>query len=94
MRHAAVVATGRLDFPDQINDVLASPGPAAGLAGRGRRARGGVAVDLGWSDGRLQQAVLGSDRDARVRVTVPGSSSPVEVALAASDPHPLTSSSA
>jgi len=30
-RHAAVVATGRSDFPNQINDVLAFPGFFRGL---------------------------------------------------------------
>ena len=31
MRHAAVVATGRSDFPNQINNVLAFPGVFRGL---------------------------------------------------------------
>jgi malate dehydrogenase (oxaloacetate-decarboxylating) len=30
-KHAFVVATGRSDFPDQINNVLAFPGPFRGL---------------------------------------------------------------
>ena len=35
-RHAAVVATGRSDFPNQINNVLAFPGLLPRTAGRGR----------------------------------------------------------
>ncbi len=35
-QHAAVVATGRSDYPNQINNVLAFPGFFRGNAGRGR----------------------------------------------------------
>jgi hypothetical protein len=45
---------------------------------------------LEWSDGVLQQAVLRSDRDTRVRLSVPGSSTALEVDVTASDPYPLT----
>ena len=37
MRHAAVVATGRSDFPNQINNVLAFPGVFRGLLDAGAR---------------------------------------------------------
>jgi malate dehydrogenase (oxaloacetate-decarboxylating) len=37
-RHAAVVATGRSDFPNQINNVLAFPGVFAGAFDAGARA--------------------------------------------------------
>jgi malate dehydrogenase (oxaloacetate-decarboxylating) len=43
-RHAAVVATGRSDFPNQINNVLAFPGCSAGCsARRAARCPAGVA---------------------------------------------------
>ena len=38
-RHAAVVATGRSDYPNQINNVLAFPGVFAGALRRRRHAR-------------------------------------------------------
>ncbi|WP_245569809.1 NAD(P)-dependent malic enzyme [Gordonia shandongensis] len=37
LRHAAVVATGRSDFPNQINNVLAFPGVFAGALDAGAR---------------------------------------------------------
>jgi malate dehydrogenase (oxaloacetate-decarboxylating) len=37
-RHAAIVATGRSDFPNQINNVLAFPGIFAGAFDAGARA--------------------------------------------------------
>ena len=37
-RHAAVVATGRSDYPNQINNVLAFPGIFAGAFDAGARA--------------------------------------------------------
>jgi malate dehydrogenase (oxaloacetate-decarboxylating) len=37
MRHAAVVGTGRSDFPNQINNVLAFPGFFRGLLDAGAR---------------------------------------------------------
>jgi malate dehydrogenase (oxaloacetate-decarboxylating) len=37
-RHAAVVATGRSDYPNQINNVLAFPGVFAGAFDAGARA--------------------------------------------------------
>jgi malate dehydrogenase (oxaloacetate-decarboxylating) len=36
-RHAAIVATGRSDFPNQINNVLAFPGVFRGLLDAGTR---------------------------------------------------------
>ena len=38
-RHAAVVATGRSDYPNQINNVLAFPGVFRGLLDAARQAR-------------------------------------------------------
>ena len=38
-RHARVVATGRSDFPNQINNVLAFPGIFRGALRRARHAR-------------------------------------------------------
>jgi malate dehydrogenase (oxaloacetate-decarboxylating) len=37
-RHAAIVATGRSDYPNQINNVLAFPGVFAGAFDSGARA--------------------------------------------------------
>ena len=36
-RHAAIVATGRSDFPNQINNVLAFPGVFRGALDAGAR---------------------------------------------------------
>ena len=51
LQHAAVVATGRSDYPNQINNVLAFPGRVPRAARRARprhhrrdAARGGVAA--------------------------------------------------
>ncbi|MDW5330336.1 NADP-dependent malic enzyme [Plantactinospora sp. KLBMP9567] len=65
-RYAAVVATGRSDYPNQINNVLAFPGIFQGaLAARAIRITEGmkvaaadaiaaVAVEVAWSDGTHQ----------------------------------------
>ena len=78
-RHAAIVATGRSDFPNQINNVLAFPGVLRGALDVGARA---ITEEMKIAAAEAIFAVVGDDLAADY--IVPGPLDPrVEPAVAA-----------
>ncbi|MEO6885138.1 MAG: NADP-dependent malic enzyme [Jatrophihabitantaceae bacterium] len=78
-RHAAVVATGRSDYPNQINNVLAFPGVFAGAFDAGASAitenmKLAAALALGdvVADALTPEYIVPTPFDARVAVAVAG----------------------
>jgi malate dehydrogenase (oxaloacetate-decarboxylating) len=87
-RHAAIVATGRSDFPNQINNVLAFPGVFRGALDAGARRiteamklAAAEAIFSVASDELSADAIVPSPFDPRVALAVSSA-----VAAAASDP--------
>jgi malate dehydrogenase (oxaloacetate-decarboxylating) len=87
-RHAAIVATGRSDFPNQINNVLAFPGVFRGALDAGARRiteamklAAAEAIFAVASDELSADAIVPSPFDPRVALAVSSA-----VAAAASDP--------
>jgi malate dehydrogenase (oxaloacetate-decarboxylating) len=58
-RHAAVVATGRSDFPNQINNVLAFPGVFRGMLDAQAR---GYTDDMALAAARAIADTVGADK--------------------------------
>jgi malate dehydrogenase (oxaloacetate-decarboxylating) len=88
MRHAAIVATGRSDFPNQINNVLAFPGVFRGALDAGARRiteamklAAAEAIFSVASDELSADAIVPSPFDPRVALAVSSA-----VAAAAPDP--------
>jgi malate dehydrogenase (oxaloacetate-decarboxylating) len=87
-RHAAIVATGRSDFPNQINNVLAFPGVFRGALDAGARRiteamklAAAEAIFSVASDDLSADAIVPSPFDPRVALAVSSA-----VAAAAADP--------
>jgi malate dehydrogenase (oxaloacetate-decarboxylating) len=76
-RHAAVVATGRSDFPNQINNVLAFPGVFRGALDsgatritEGMKLAAATAIADTVADGLTRDAIVPSALDTRVAPAV------------------------
>ena len=96
---AAVVATGRSDFPNQINNVLAFPGIFRGaLDVRATRITEGMKLAAALAIARLAEADLAPDRivpdpfDPRLATTVAAAVAAAAITDAVIRPQPLSGS--